>query len=151
MRNVLDKSCRENENTHFTHNNFFRKACRLWDNVERYREARGTVNEVTIWRIPAADWISKATYTHGHAHGHAPWRARAHTHKYVVFIAFPRQLWLRERASMSRYTYIACLVVIQNPKQIHTCKDVQLTICCYWSACFGHFLWPSPVCSITKM
>jgi len=36
MRNVSDKSCRENQNTilcwiHF----FFRKSCRLWDNVEK--------------------------------------------------------------------------------------------------------------------
>jgi hypothetical protein len=28
MRNVLDKSCRENQNTHFMFNNFFfRKSC----------------------------------------------------------------------------------------------------------------------------
>jgi hypothetical protein len=29
MGNVSDKSCRHNQNTHFTFNNFFRKACRL--------------------------------------------------------------------------------------------------------------------------
>jgi len=34
-----------------------------------------------------------------------------HTHsEYVVLIAFPRQQWFRERASMLRHTYIACLV-----------------------------------------
>jgi len=35
MRNVSDKSCRENQNTHFVFSNFFffRKSCRLWDNV----------------------------------------------------------------------------------------------------------------------
>jgi len=30
--------------------------------------------------------------------------------EYVIHIAFPRQKWLRERASMLRYIYIACLV-----------------------------------------
>jgi len=27
MRTVLDKSCRENQNTHFVFNNYFRKSC----------------------------------------------------------------------------------------------------------------------------
>ena len=36
MRNVSDKGCRENKNTHFLFNNFFRKSCRLWVNVENY-------------------------------------------------------------------------------------------------------------------
>ena len=39
--------------------------------------------------------ITKATHTHS---------------KYVIVIAFTRQQWLRERASMLRYTYIACRV-----------------------------------------
>jgi len=34
MRNISDKSCRENQNSHFMFNNFFWKSCRLWDNVE---------------------------------------------------------------------------------------------------------------------
>jgi len=38
MRNVSDKSCRENKNTHFVFSNFlsFFLSCRLWDNVEKY-------------------------------------------------------------------------------------------------------------------
>jgi len=35
-RNVSDKSCRENQNTHFVFNNLFRKSCRLWERVEKY-------------------------------------------------------------------------------------------------------------------
>jgi hypothetical protein len=42
-------------------------------------------------------------------HVHARTRKRAHTDQYVIFIAFPLQQCLRERASMLRYTYIACL------------------------------------------
>ena len=43
-----------------------------------------------------ACWIHKATDTHS---------------EYVTLIAFPRQQWLCERASLLRYTYIACLIV----------------------------------------
>jgi hypothetical protein len=41
LGNVLDKSCRENQNTHFMFNTFFfpRKSCSLWDNVEKYCRA----------------------------------------------------------------------------------------------------------------
>jgi hypothetical protein len=50
MRNVSDKSCRENQNTHFVFGDFFfsRKACRLWDNVGKYCRARqGTDGNMT--------------------------------------------------------------------------------------------------------
>jgi hypothetical protein len=33
MRNVSDRSCRDNRNTHFLFGNFLRNSCRLWDNV----------------------------------------------------------------------------------------------------------------------
>ena len=51
---------------------------------------------------------------HTRAPLHTPTHAhvRTHTEKYVIIIAFPRQQWLRERASVPRYTYIACLVYI---------------------------------------
>ena len=40
MRNVSDKSFRENQNTHFVFNGFFpRKSCRSWNNVEKYCRA----------------------------------------------------------------------------------------------------------------
>ena len=38
-RNVSDKYCTENQNTHFMFNNILWKSCRLWDNVEKYRTA----------------------------------------------------------------------------------------------------------------
>jgi len=34
-KNVSDKSCRENQNTHFMFNNFFLKIVLFWDNVEK--------------------------------------------------------------------------------------------------------------------
>ena len=53
--------------------------------------------QVTIWRRRFACRITKATNTHS---------------EYVIFITFPPQQWLNERASLLRYTYIGCLVLI---------------------------------------
>jgi hypothetical protein len=44
MRNVSDKSCRENENKYLMFSVLFPwSSCRLWDNVEKY----GTAGEAT--------------------------------------------------------------------------------------------------------
>ena len=48
LRNVLDKSCRENQNTRFMFNNIFRKSCRLWDNVERFGGAEQAQKKNTV-------------------------------------------------------------------------------------------------------
>jgi hypothetical protein len=55
-----------------------------------------------------ARWISEGTRAQAHARALKPTHAR--TQKYEILIAFPQEKWLRERASMLRYTYIACLV-----------------------------------------
>jgi hypothetical protein len=52
-----------------------------------------------IRRIRFANWITKAR-THTHTHS-----------KYEIPFALPLQKWLWERASVLRYTHIACLVV----------------------------------------
>jgi hypothetical protein len=76
--NVLDKSCRRNQTRILCPvTSGFRKSCHLWDNVERNGGARGATNDVTIWRIRVACWISKATCTRS--------SARAHAHKYNAF------------------------------------------------------------------
>ena len=54
--------------------------------------------QMTIYRMRIACWITKATNTHS---------------EYVILIPFPLQQWLHERASMLRYTYIACIVSTQ--------------------------------------
>ena len=70
MKNVLDKIV-EKIKTHISYSlTFLRKSCRLWDNVEKCGGARETTNDVTIWRIRVACWMSKATCTHTHAHVH---------------------------------------------------------------------------------
>ena len=64
VRNVSDKSYRENQNTHFMFNNyFFPESCALlWHNVEKYGGARGATDDVTIWRIRVACWVAKACW-----------------------------------------------------------------------------------------
>jgi len=44
-RNITDKSCRENQNTHFILNNYFQKSCRLWDNVKKYGGAGEAIDD----------------------------------------------------------------------------------------------------------
>jgi hypothetical protein len=69
------------------------------DNVEKRGTARQTTDDNKTRRTRFACWITKATDTHS---------------EYVILIAFPRQQWLRKRASMLRYTYIVCLVLIPS-------------------------------------
>jgi len=62
MRNISDKSCRENHKTHFVFSNFFLNRAvyeMVWKNiVERGRP------EMTMWRLRIPCWIPKATNTH---------------------------------------------------------------------------------------
>jgi hypothetical protein len=50
-----------------------------------------------MWRKRIAGWVPKATNTHS---------------EYVIIIDFQLQQLLHERASMLRYTYVACLLII---------------------------------------
>jgi len=64
MRNVSDKSCTENQNTHFVFSNLFSFENRavyqiIWTNiVERGR------SQMAIWRTRIACWKPKAINTH---------------------------------------------------------------------------------------
>ena len=94
MRNVADKSCRENQNTHFISNNCFsRKSCRS-DNVDKYGNAGEDTDHNITRRMRFACWMTKATDTHS---------------EYAIF---PLQQWFCQHAAMLRYTYIACLVTV---------------------------------------
>ena len=61
------------------------KCCRAGDSVD------GNIT----WCMSFACWINKTTNTHS---------------EYAIFLAFPLQQWLRERASVLRYMFIASLV-----------------------------------------
>jgi hypothetical protein len=116
MRDVTDKSCRENQNTFLCSITFSRKSCRLWDNVEKYGTARQATDDNIIRRMRFECWITKVTDIQL---------------KYVTFIAFPWQQWSRERASMLRYTYIAYLAMY---------PDNHGRVACLWRRASAHFI-----------
>jgi hypothetical protein len=65
VRNVLDKSCRENQNTHIVLSvSFFQRSPCLWDNVEMYGRARQATDDSIICCRHLACWVTKATDTH---------------------------------------------------------------------------------------
>jgi hypothetical protein len=94
MRNIADKNV-EKIKTHFMRKNVSPKTCRLGDNLEKCTGGQATDDNV-ILRIGFACFVSKATNTHP---------------EFVTLIVFPRQQWFRERSSVLRYAYIACLVI----------------------------------------
>jgi hypothetical protein len=64
----------------------------MWKNTVQPDRPQTTITR----RMRFACWITKATDTHS---------------KHIIFIAFPRQQWLRDRASVLRCAYIAYLVI----------------------------------------
>ena len=63
MKNVSDKSCRENQNTHFVFSNFFLVENRAANEVTcKNRVERGRA-QLTIWRLRIACQITSATNT----------------------------------------------------------------------------------------
>jgi len=63
MRNVSDKSCGENQNTHFISNNIFPENPAVyeirWNNIVDL-----DTPHMTVWRMRIARWIPKATNTY---------------------------------------------------------------------------------------
>ena len=118
IRRVSHRSCRQNQNTNFVLND------------EKCREAI----QAADYNI-AACWFSKATrplsrLNHAHTRTHPPARTHAHTHTEIcriILIAFPLQQWFRERSSVLRCTYIACLINNNN-------RELCLTNF-YWYLC----------------
>ena len=64
--------------------------------LKKYNKARQATDDNKVRLMRIACWIPKAIDTYS---------------EYVILIAFPLQQWLHERAIVSRYTYIACLVI----------------------------------------
>jgi hypothetical protein len=91
-RIVSYKGCVENHSTHFTLSAFFFENHAVYENMEKY----GGVGEATDDNI---------------AHGHCVLDTKLYKHTLAIRTALPMQQWLQERASMLRYTYIACPVL----------------------------------------
>jgi hypothetical protein len=63
MRNISDKSFRENQNAHFLLNNFFFFENRLYEIMWKNLVVLGR-QQMTVWRMRIACWIPKARDTH---------------------------------------------------------------------------------------
>ena len=50
FRRMRNKSCRENQNTHFIFSMVFRKFCPLWNSVEKYGRARKAADNMASAR-----------------------------------------------------------------------------------------------------
>jgi hypothetical protein len=80
--------------------------------VEKYGTARQATDDNIIRCMRFACWITKATDTHTHT-------------EYLIFIAFPGQKWLRERAPILFYMYTACLFEDTNERQAQVMKTMM--------------------------
>ena len=60
--NVSDKSCTENQYTHFVFNTPFRKSCRLWNNGEEHARARWTTRDNTMLSVKDALYMLNRYY-----------------------------------------------------------------------------------------
>jgi hypothetical protein len=69
--------------------------------------------QITIWHMRLVCWITKATNTHS---------------EYVICIAFSLQQWSHERASLLRYTCIACLVASVNVRLWQTLRTGSTSV-----------------------
>ena len=113
MRNVSGKSCRENQDTHFVLNFFFRKPCRLWDNVEKY-SASGKVK----WQYSLCSL-------------HAGY-LRLQTHsEYVILIAFPLQQRLHKAPNVTLYVHFLYCYVLDT-SSYYSVKD--FFFCKLWTS-----------------
>ena len=86
-------------------NNFVPKIVPFMRQCGNYCTAGKATDDNMIQRMRFACWVTKVADTHS---------------EYVILIILPQQQWLRERASVLHYTYIACLVMLSS----HLCLDI---------------------------
>jgi hypothetical protein len=116
VRNVLNKSCNENQDTLLCSLNLFSDHCVVYEIMSKNVVEPEMPQMTKCRRVPC--WISKATLANGHARArastpylHARASAHTHTHKYVIIlIVFPQQKMFLARVSVLRSTYMASLV-----------------------------------------
>jgi len=81
---------------HISFQNTLSKTCAIYEIIlKKIAGVRQATDDAKIRRKRFACWIPKTTDTHS---------------EYAITIAFPLQLWLHERPSTLRYTYIARLI-----------------------------------------
>ena len=118
MRNVLDKNCRENENTQSVFNNFFsenRTICEMSMNTVQ-TEGPQMTSQYGAFSLGAGlvglhARMRMHTPTRPDTHMHARTHAQVCTHRSICNTYNNIIQWFRERASKLCYTYIVRLVV----------------------------------------
>jgi hypothetical protein len=63
MRNVLDKNCRENQNTHFMFNNFFFFNCVIYEKMWKKYHRAGQAIDDSLAHVLHAGYLRLQTYT----------------------------------------------------------------------------------------
>ena len=96
MRNVSDKSCRQNQNTHFVFSNIFPKILSFMRKCGK-NVVEGDRPQMTIWGMRISCWITKATNTHSGC---------------VVSIV--------ARTRLNVTLYVHCLSFVSSCAQLHT-------------------------------
>ena len=137
MRNVSNKSCKENQNSHFTFSNFFRKPCfhelkskKWWRQKGRKRQNDGALHVGSV--RPHARKHTPASCTHtqthlhtrksnhprarGHAHKHTHTHTHTHTETFNIY-RFSTATVVRERAS-NVTLYIYCLSSLLSKRKL---------------------------------
>jgi len=120
MRNISDKTCRENQNTFYIQL-LFRNSCHLWDKEEKYIAFRQATDDNVIWRMCFTCWMTMVTDT----------LIIYHTY------CFSTSTMLSESASMLHYTNMACFVRITNAKSRARIRTLQLTTCVHLFTLFS--------------
>ena len=76
MRNIANKSCRENQNTHFMFSNLFFWKNRAFYEIMSKNMVEPEEPQLAVWRMRVACFIIKATCAQAHAGACEP----THTH-----------------------------------------------------------------------
>ena len=128
MRSVSDESFRQNQNTFYVQR--FPESLAVFGIMSKCGAAGEATSDNTMWGTRVACRISKATLAHAHEHSHAPGHSYkcARACRKICNIAFPRQQWFCERAWMSLYTYIACLLFSVFEKHFKRLAIVTLSL-----------------------
>jgi hypothetical protein len=85
---------KEKHNMHILFSVTFLRKSRLYE-ITLKNTVQPDTPQISIWRMRFSCWIPKATDTRS---------------EYVILIVFPPQQWSWELASVSSYSYTACLV-----------------------------------------
>ena len=111
--------------TFFFFLSFFRKSCRLWDNVEKYSRPGQVTDYNIILRMRIASWIPKATNTHSQYVA----TMAARTRLKVLLGAYSRRLDGRELVVMGYKQILTPCFLTLNPNETNFFK---LLSCAPW-------------------